>query len=119
MKKTFSDNYPKIQRLQGKILFPHNIKEVQIQDDEKTTRRAYEYELIYVEDRGQQIDDYEHFKKANYAELRRACYGSWQEQFDMMYKNTWNQHVAAVKGEFPKQDGLNATQIFVENDNVS
>lgn len=43
------------------------------------------------------------WRRQNYAMLRRAAYGSWQEQLDMQYEGTWDAHVAAVKAAFPKE----------------
>jgi len=39
----------------------------------------------------------------NYAEKRRWAYGSWQDQLDMMYHGTWEDHVASVKAANPKE----------------
>ena len=34
---------------------------------------------------------------------RIAAYGSWQDQLDMMYHGTWEDHVASVKAANPKE----------------
>lgn len=43
------------------------------------------------------------WKVENYVMLRRAAYGSWQEQLDMQYDRTWEAHVAEVKSRYPKE----------------
>lgn len=100
--KTFSDQYPQIQRLQGQILFPYDIKEREIKEEDGPIRVEYEYQLLRVPDRGQQIDDYESFKLSNYLDLRRELYGDWREQLDMLFHGNWQDHIANVKKQFPK-----------------
>lgn len=100
--KTYSDHHPCIERLQGKILFPHNIQKKQVTDDDGSCRTVYEYDLIRIPDRGQTICAYEDFKRSNYGDLRRARYGTWQEQMDLVFQGAWQQHIASVKAEFPK-----------------
>ena len=34
---------------------------------------------------------------------RQEAYGSWREQLDMMYHDTWKDHVASVKAANPKE----------------
>jgi len=102
--KTVSDQYPKIEKLQGKILFPHNIQEVTITDEDGSQRTVYEYDLLFVPDHGQLIDDYDRFKLSNYRDLRRVMYADWREQLDMLYHGTWEEHIMSVKNQFPKPE---------------
>ena len=50
--------------------------------------------------------------KNAWKEKRILAYGSYGEQFDMMYNDavdgttTWKDHVAAVKVQFPKPEGV-------------
>lgn len=99
---TYSDTYPTIQRLRGKILYPYNVTEQAVTDEDGSERTEYAYDLLQLQDRGQQVADTEKFKTDNWAELRQAAYGSWQEQMDMQHHGTWDDHVDRVKAEFPK-----------------
>lgn len=101
-KKTESNEYPKIKRRAGKILFPANIKEVQKEREDGTLETFYEYDLYELKDRGQDISDYEKFKLENYAELRRMTYADLDKQLEMQYDGTWEAHVQEVKAMFPK-----------------
>jgi hypothetical protein len=38
-----------------------------------------------------------------WVDKRTEAYGSWQEQLDMMYHETWKDHVKSVKDENPKE----------------
>jgi len=40
---------------------------------------------------------------STWADNRIAAYGSWREQLDMMYHDTWKDHVASVKAANPKE----------------
>ena len=42
--------------------------------------------------------------RTEYKRLRKAEYGSWEDQFDMMYHNHdgWVAHVATIKAKYPK-----------------
>lgn len=62
---TESREYPKVQRLQGCILVPCEIEPV-----ERDGNIFYRYKLLRIEDRGQNINDPDFFKK-HYQELRR------------------------------------------------
>jgi len=106
MKRTFSDHYPKIQRLQGVILFPHDIQKHETKTDEGEAQAQYSCLLLRVPDRGQPIDDPTSFAVANYAALRKALYPSLREQFDQMYHGTWIKEIEAVKAAFPKPTAL-------------
>ena len=48
--------------------------------------------------------DLEQWKLQNYSLLRRAGYGSIEDQLDKMYHGTWADHVAAVKAAAPKPE---------------
>lgn len=102
MKRTYSDEYPAIRRLQGAILYPHDVQEGTRTDEDGTEQTEYSYEMLRVEDRGQQIEDAELFALENYAELRAKLYADVTEQMDMQYHGTWEAHVVAVKAAFPK-----------------
>lgn len=45
----------------------------------------------------------DNWKIANYAILRHASYGTWEQQMEMQYDGTWESHVAAVKAKYPKE----------------
>ena len=47
-------------------------------------------------------DDIALLKLEHYATLRRGAYGSWQEQLDMQFAGSWQQHVENVKARFVK-----------------
>lgn len=65
--KTQSKTYPKIlrSRKEKMIFFPDNIQQVQREDMEGIKEDFYEYDLIKILDKGQQIEDYELFKTEN------------------------------------------------------
>ncbi len=42
------------------------------------------------------------WKITNYDKLRKAAYGSWQEQMEMQYDGTWNDHLEKVRDMYPK-----------------
>lgn len=104
--KTYSDEYPQIRRLQGVILVPWKIEEIEKPSQEGTASdvpdTGYMYDLIRVRDRGQQIEDRARFIADNYADLRAGAYGTWEAQLDMQFHGTWQAHVEAVKAMFPK-----------------
>jgi len=105
--KTESKNYPKILRSkrESMIFFPDNIQKIQKEDIEGKSENFYEYDLIKVPDTNQQIENYELFKKENYAELRKIAYGSWQEQFEIMNEQGfvgWQDKCNEVKVKYPK-----------------
>jgi len=111
--KTESKTYPKIERSKKEktIFFPENIKKVQKEEEEGKLEEFYEYELIKIPDKGQQIEDYELFKQQNYAELRKQAYGSWEKQFEMMQEqglDFWRKYCQRVKDEYPKLEVRNA-----------
>ena len=49
-----------------------------------------------------EIDDYV-APVETWVDKRTEAYGSWQEQLDMMYHETWKDHVKSVKDENPKE----------------
>ena len=107
---TESKTYPKIERSkrEGMLFFPDNIVAVQKDIDGKL-ETFYQYDLIKIPNTGQQIDDYNLFKKQNYAELRKIAYGDWQEQFEVMQEQGfegWQDHCQTVKIEYPKVEAI-------------
>ena len=60
-----SKEYPEIKRLQGKILVPCDVEQV-----EREGEKFYRYTLLRLENRGQDIND-PFFRQKHYAELRR------------------------------------------------
>lgn len=87
------------------IFFPDNIEQIQKENEEGQLESFYEYDLIKIPDHGQQIEDYERFKKENYADLRKQRYGSWQEQFEMMQEqgfDAWVGYCKGIKDIYPK-----------------
>lgn len=104
MKRTYSDEYPTIRRLQAAILYPHDVREEMRTDEDGAERNGYSYEMLRVTDRGQQIENAELFAMENYAELRRNLYASAGEQLDMQYHGTWDAHISEVKASFPKPE---------------
>jgi len=102
-----SKTYPKILRSkrENMIFFPANIVEVQKKDMEDKLETFYEYDLLKITDTGQQIDDYDLFKKQNYAELRKIAYGDWQKQFEIMQEQgfeVWQDYCQAIKVKYSK-----------------
>jgi len=105
--KTEAKQYPKIQRSKKEkvILFPDNIEEIEKEDAEGKKEVFYQYDLLLIPDKGQQIEDYELFKKENYAALRRLNYGTWQEQLEIMQEQgfeSWKLVCGSVKVKYPK-----------------
>ena len=105
--KSESKRYPKIERSkrEGMIFFPDNIRKVKREMEEGELENFYEYDLIKIPDRKQQIEDYELFRKENYAELRRQRYGSWEMQLEMMQEkgfDTWINYCESIKVEYSK-----------------
>lgn len=45
---------------------------------------------------------FEEWRGVHYKELRRAAYGDWHEQMEMIVDGTHEQHVQAVKAAIPK-----------------
>jgi hypothetical protein len=70
--RTYSDTPPKVTRLQGKILFPRDIREETVTDDEGETRTQYSCDLLSLDDAGQSVSGPD-FTTANYAALRQAA----------------------------------------------
>ena len=105
--KTESKEYPRILRSKKEkvIFFPNNIQKTQKENIEGEKENFYEYDLIKIPDINQQIEDYELFKKENYAELRKQAYGSWEEQLEIMQEqgfDAWAQSCKEVKINYPK-----------------
>jgi hypothetical protein len=36
----------------------------------------------------------------NYKELRKAEYGTWEDQLDMIYHGSWNKHIKEIKRKY-------------------
>lgn len=105
--KTESKNYPEVLRSkrENMIFFPDNIHTIQKEDMEGIKEDFYEYDLIKILDKGQQIEDYDLFKKQNYAELRKHIYGDWGSQLEIMQEkgfDIWQKHCRGVKENYPK-----------------
>lgn len=62
------------------IFLPDNIEEVQKEDMEGELETFYHYDFFKILYTKQQIEDYNLFKKQNYAEIRKINYGSWEKQ---------------------------------------
>jgi len=106
--KTESKLYPKILRSnrENMIFFPDNIHKIQKEDMEGELEELYEYDLIKVLDKGQQIKNYELCKQENYAELRKIAYGSWHDQLELMQEkgfDMWRESCQKVKESYPKE----------------
>jgi len=104
---TESKTYPKIlrSRKEKMIFFPDNIQKIQREDVEGIKEDFYEYDLIKIPDKNQQIKDYELFKKENYAKLRKYNYGDWKEQLEIMQEqgfDVWIQWCETIKIKYPK-----------------
>ena len=107
---TESKTYPTIQRSkrEGKILFPDNIQEIE-KETENGVETFYQYDLIKLTDVGQQIKDYDLFKKENYCELRIYRYGSLEKQLEIMQEQgfaAWQAYCENIKTELPKLDAV-------------
>lgn len=103
-KRTYSGAEPTIRRLQGAILYPHDVQAETVTDEDGTGRTQYSYTTLRVPDHGQQIEDTATFALENYADLRRGMYADMSEQLDMQYHGTWDAHVEEVKAAFPKPE---------------
>jgi len=106
--KTQSKTYPKIQRskLEKVVFFPDNIQKIEREDMEEELEELYEYDLIKIPDKGQQIKNYELCKQKNYAELRKIAYGSWHSQLELMQEkgfDMWRKSCQKVKESYPKE----------------
>ena len=107
--KAESKAYPKILRSKKEkmLFFPDEIKEFQKKDEVGNLEQFYTYDLIKISDVGQQIEDYEKFKKENYAELRKYKYGSWEKQFEIMQEqgfDAWQAYCNQIKATLPKKE---------------
>jgi hypothetical protein len=102
MKRTYSTDRPRIKRLQGVILFPHDIQEAKKKHENGDEYTEYSYILLRIPDTGQTISTYEEFKLRNYRALRRAFYPSIEEQMDLQYHGNWEAVINSVKETFPK-----------------
>lgn len=93
MRKSCSNDYPRIQRLQGVILYPINVTETVV---DKVVN--YEYDELLIEDTGQQIEDEDRFVKENWALLRTSAYAARE----IMTKQTgmWESYTADVRSKF-------------------
>jgi hypothetical protein len=107
MTRTYSDRRPEIMRLQGAILFPHDIQEESILDESGKARTVYSCILLRVKDKGQPIGKYEDFRTRHYAELRRQLYPPVEEQLDKIYTDgleSWKtEMISPVKIAVPKE----------------
>ena len=76
-----SKTYPKIlrSRREGMLFFPDNIVAVQKDIDGKL-ETFYQYDLIKIPDKDQNIDDPVKFKKENEIELTKYTAGEWKEK---------------------------------------
>jgi hypothetical protein len=95
MAKSQSNDYPKIQRLQGVILYPCNITNTS-RDEQGNV--IYDYDEYAIPDLGQKIDDRELFVKENWQMLQAAALNDHKasvKQVDM-----WEIHKAAVETKF-------------------
>jgi len=74
--KTESKTYPKIQRSrkEGMIFFPEDIQKIQRETLDGEKEVLYEYNLIRIPDKGQQIENWEKFREENEIEIRKAFY---------------------------------------------
>lgn len=104
MMRAYGDEAPRIQRLQGCILYPHDIRVEVLTDADGAERNAYSWVVLRVEDRGQPIDNT--FAARHYAELRARLYPPWPEQLDKIYHDgveAWKADmIDPVKSAFPK-----------------
>ncbi len=104
---TESKTYPRIQRSRKErmIFFPNNIQQIQKKNEEEIAEDFYEYDLIKIPDKGQQVEDYDLFKKENYAELRANEYGTWRDQFEIMQEHgfdAWKTFCQDIKDKYSK-----------------
>lgn len=72
----YSDRYPKIQRLQGVVLFPAEIEQVAVETEDGAQATHYRYQLYRVKDVGQRIhQDRAAWAQENKALLYELTYG--------------------------------------------
>jgi len=110
MKRTMSKSVPQLRRLHGKIIYPVDVREVNVEEDDGTTETHYSYFKVELTDRGDDLSDPSVFAKRRYADLRRLApaphgYGSKEEQLEMQQEqgfSVWQDHCQQVKNNFPK-----------------
>jgi len=106
MLRVYSDQYPRIRRLQGVILFPHDIREEYVSDDGGPSRTMYSCVLLRLADSGQSIEDGQAFAARYYDEIRAQLYPPIPEQLDKIYHagiDAWKaEMIAPVKLAYPK-----------------
>lgn len=106
MTRVYSDEYPGILRLQGAVLYPHDIREELITDDVGKSRTVYSCVLLRITDRCQPIDDVKVFALRHYSEIRAQLYPPIPEQLDKIYHDgldAWKaEMVDPVKEAYPK-----------------
>lgn len=101
-----SKTYPKIvrSRREKAIFFPDKIEKVQ-KEHEGVIEIFYRYDTVKLPDKNQQIEDYNLFRKENYAELRKHRYGSLEKQAEIMQEqgfDAWQARCEQIKIELPK-----------------
>lgn len=106
MTRVYSDQYPQICRLQGVILFPHDIREESVSGEDGKSRTVYSCVLLRLTDRGQPISDGKAFAARHYDDIRAQLYPPIQEQLDKIYHagiDAWKaEMIAPVKSAYPK-----------------
>lgn len=80
--KSQSKEFPQIKVLQGKILVPYNVRQIQVEQEEGPDETAYLYNL-YKHDPGPAIDNLEHWKQVIWKllqkDLHAHVYGTYDQ----------------------------------------
>lgn len=97
MRVAFSNEHPKLQRLQGAILYPSNV----VETTDAEGNRVYRYEELVIEDTGQDISEPAVFEKENWAMLRTAAYAA--REISVKQDGMWETFKAEVETKFTAQ----------------
>lgn len=109
MHKAQSKVQPTIKRLRGKIIYPVDVQEIVIDNEDNSTEIHYSFYPVELEDKGDDIQS-SNFTQRRYADLRRLApmplgYGSQDEQLEMQQEqglDAWVAHCLNVKNNWPK-----------------
>lgn len=107
---TYSNLAPKIQRLQGAVLFPVDIERITV-DHGQGPEQHYRYRLIRVLDVGQKVhQDRKKWVQENRALLYEYAYGDLKTVVEAIEKNDVAALKAAAESKLAAVDGVSATE---------
>lgn len=97
MRRAYSNEIPKLQRLQGVILYPLDV----VQTADELGNEIYQYEELVIEDTGQDISDPAVFEKENWAMLRTAAYAA--REVSVKQDGMWESFKASIEEKITSQ----------------